>query len=157
MAKTKDPFETAIRILTAREHSSFQLRVKLKKREFTESEIVQTLTKLVELSYLDDLRFARLLIRYRVLRKLRGFADASQKLYFAKVGNEIMEQALSEAREEISEREVCMEAALKKQESLHEINRRKRFEKIARHLAGRGFPAQMIREIVNEILNTEEV
>jgi len=157
MAKVKDPFETAIRILTAREHSSHQLRVKLQNREFTEAEIVQTLTKLVELSYLDDLRFARLLIRNRVIRKLRGFADARQKLYFAKVGNEIMEQALSEAREEIDEREICMEAALKKQHSLRETNRRKRFEKISRHLAGRGFPAQIIRETANEILNTEEV
>lgn len=155
MGKEKDPFETAIRILAPREHSSYQLRKKLQDRNFTTTEIEQTLTKLVELSYLDDLRFARLVIRDRVENKLRSFADAKQRLYQAKVSSEIQQQALEEAKDDINESEICKLAALKKEKSLLEKDPKKRYQKIARYLQNRGFPASMIWETLNEIFNTE--
>ncbi len=61
---------TAVRLLSRREHSAFEIRDKLAKREFDSSEIEQTIVELRQGGWLSDERFAEAYIR---MRQLKGF------------------------------------------------------------------------------------
>ena len=61
---------TAVRLLSRREHSAFEIRAKLTKREFDNSEIEQAIVELIQGDWLSDERFAEAYIR---MRQLKGF------------------------------------------------------------------------------------
>ena len=60
----------AVRLLSRREHSAFEIRNKLLKRDFDEEEVTQTISELQEGGWLSDERFAEAYIR---MRQLKGF------------------------------------------------------------------------------------
>lgn len=60
----------AVRLLSRREHSAFEIRDKLLKREFDEAEIDQAISELQQGGWLSDERFAEAYIR---MRQLKGF------------------------------------------------------------------------------------
>ena len=60
----------AVRLLSRREHSAFEIRDKLHKRDFDEAEIEQAIIELQQGDWLSDERFAEAYIR---MRQLRGF------------------------------------------------------------------------------------
>jgi len=60
----------AVRLLSRREHSAFEIRDKLQKRDFEESEIAQAIAELKQGGWLSDERFAEAYIR---MRQLKGF------------------------------------------------------------------------------------
>jgi len=60
----------AVRLLSRREHSAVEIRDKLLKRDFEESEIDQVILELKEGGWLSDERFAEAYIR---MRQLKGF------------------------------------------------------------------------------------
>ena len=59
-----------MRLLSRREHSAFEIRDKLHKRDFDESEIAQAIVELQQGGWLSDERFAEAYIR---MRQLKGF------------------------------------------------------------------------------------
>jgi len=60
----------AVRLLSRREHSAFEIRDKLQKRDFDETEIAQAISELQQGGWLSDERFAEAYIR---MRQLKGF------------------------------------------------------------------------------------
>ena len=60
----------AVRLLSRREHSAFEIRDKLSKREFDDREIEQAITELITGDWLSDERFAEAYIR---MRQIKGF------------------------------------------------------------------------------------
>ncbi len=60
----------AVRLLSRREHSAFEIRDKLLKRDFEESEIAQAIIELIQGGWLSDERFAEAYIR---MRQQKGF------------------------------------------------------------------------------------
>lgn len=60
----------AVRLLSRREHSAFEIRDKLKKREFDDDEITQAIAELIKGDWLSDERFTEAYIR---MRQLKGF------------------------------------------------------------------------------------
>lgn len=60
----------AVRLLSRREHSAFEIRDKLQKRDFDETEIAQAIVELQQGGWLSDERFAEAYIR---MRQLKGF------------------------------------------------------------------------------------
>ena len=60
----------AVRLLSRREHSAFEIRAKLAKREFDDSEITQAIAELIKGDWLSDERFAEAYIR---MRQIKGF------------------------------------------------------------------------------------
>ena len=146
---TEGAFETALRLLARREHIRAQVRRKLAARGYSAPEIEDALTRLVGLSYVDDSRFARLLVRERLLRRGRGFADARASLRTAGVDEETAREALDEARAEADGMTLCREAARRKARTLREADPRRRREKLGRFLASRGFEAEMIAAVLD--------
>jgi regulatory protein len=60
----------AVRLLSRREHSAYEIRDKLVKREFDEKEIEQAIVELITGGWLSDERFTEAYIR---MRQLKGF------------------------------------------------------------------------------------
>ncbi len=60
----------AVRLLSRREHSAFEIRDKLRQRDFDEGEIEQTIIELQQGGWLSDERFAEAYIR---MRQQKGF------------------------------------------------------------------------------------
>ena len=60
----------AVRLLSRREHSAFEIRNKLAKREFDDNEITQAVTELIQGDWLSDERFTEAYVR---MRQLKGF------------------------------------------------------------------------------------
>ena len=60
----------AVRLLSRREHSAFEIRDKLQKRDFEETEIAEAISELKQGGWLSDERFAEAYIR---MRQLKGF------------------------------------------------------------------------------------
>ena len=64
----RDVFDAAMRLLTRREHSAHQLRLKLKQRSFEDAEIDEALLECARLDLQSDVRFAESLCRSRASR-----------------------------------------------------------------------------------------
>ncbi len=145
----------AVRILSGREHSRAELRRKLLQRGYDRETVEQTLTKLRDLAYLDDRRFAEALIRQRVQIKLRGLEDVRQRLMIAGVSREIIDNALEDARDDLDLRSVCREAGKKRLATLNEPDAKKKKAKLIRHLIGRGFEPDTVFGVAAQLLDTE--
>ena len=76
----------AVRLLSRREHSAFEIRDKLQKRDFDEAEIGQAIIELQQGGWLSDERFAEAYIR---MRQLKGFGPA-------RIGIELNERGVDE-------------------------------------------------------------
>lgn len=152
-AKTsvQEAFDAALRILAARDHSQAQLAAKLARRGFEEGCIREALTRLLDLTYIDDRRFARALARDRLLVRRRGLGDVRARLFKAGLEGGLIDEIMGELGqgEGPDEGDICLEAARKRLNALREPDPRKRREKLFRHLAGRGFSPDSISRTLN--------
>jgi len=133
--------EKALALLAIRDHSRFQLALKLKSRGFGSAVIAQTLEYLIERGYLDDLRFARLWVASRLRRNPEGRSLLAAGLSRAGVSRECATEALLEFSEE-DEREAMERAAdrLRGRRSLSA-------DKLAASLLRKGFPVRAVRRL----------
>ncbi|RJO68062.1 MAG: regulatory protein RecX [Myxococcales bacterium] len=150
-----NPFDAALRLLAAREHSRKQLETKLLKRGYAPEDVAAALTKLGQLAYLDDSRFARALAREFMGRRMRGEGYVLAKLRGAGISEAVAQNAVAEARGEIDGPAQCRALAEKKLVSLREADPKRRRDKLARFLSGRGFAADMVWDTVDDLLRPD--
>ena len=77
-------FDCALRVLALRDHSEAELRRKLKQKGYDDEEAEGSMTRLRELGYLDDARFARVFAESSI-RNGRGYG-ARLKMELARRG-----------------------------------------------------------------------
>ncbi|GFO68648.1 regulatory protein RecX [Geomonas limicola] len=105
---TSTPMESALRVLTLRDHSEAELRRKLKEKGFSEG-VEETVVRLKELGYLDDARFARSYAT-SALRNGRGYGSRiKQELARRGVAEAIIRETLAELDQEFDEGELLRE------------------------------------------------
>ena len=95
-----DAFDTAVRLLTRREHGVRQLQYKLKKRGFDDEVIAEALDACQRLNLQSDSRFAEGLCRSRIARGYGPFM-IKQLLEHEGISTEMIEQVLAEAECEV--------------------------------------------------------
>ena len=145
----KKIFTTACEFLSRRSYSQMELKKKLLyKYADAPEEIEQTISRLVELHYLDDKRYAEDLIRGKTSRKPQGIKSLQFNLARKGFSNEVIQHAIS--NENIDELTLAKTAALKKLQLLGKFPPAKQKEKLYRFLLSRGFGAATIREIIRE-------
>ena len=83
-------------LLARREHSRVELETKLRQREFSSSEIAETLELLIERDWQSDERYAAALLRSRV-SKGHGPVRIANELKQKGVADELIAATLSEA------------------------------------------------------------
>lgn len=132
--------ESALRILSFREHSERELFNKLRQRGFEVEKILKLLERLKKTGVLDDRRFAVSYARWR-RKKLYGNRRIYTELLNKGVDRELIEEAIEIISHEMGEEVAARELAKKKGTS---------GEKLFRFLLQRGFSVEIAREVAED-------
>lgn len=134
---------TALSLLSRRDHSVSELRLKLRRKGFEREEIDFALNRLTEMDYLDDTGFAEGLVRHcQHIRKL-GPLRIRQELKSRGLSEEVVEKALAEYSDEA-------ESIILRSSVESRIRAGKSKDSIIRYLSGKGFSYRAIMECLME-------
>ncbi|MGB5751114.1 MAG: regulatory protein RecX [Desulfobacterales bacterium] len=142
----KRALDTALRILTRRDHSRYELVLKLKRRDFSKEDIDDAISSCEQFDYINDERTAQVYIREL---KRKGYGKKRIQLELNKKGLKgariqgILDESVSKTDERESAERILVKY-IKRFE--REKDRLKRRDKIYRFLNARGFSREVIAE-----------
>ena len=141
---------TALRILTGRDHSKSELIRKLKQRGLKSEDIEKAVSECERLDYINDERTARVYIN-QMIRKGHGLNRIRHEMNKKGLRGQRIQNILSEIESDIDEAEGA-ERILKKNVKRfeREPDLKKRRDKIYRFLYARGFSQDTIRKLINK-------
>ena len=144
ISSSKSALNSALRILTRRDHSRYELVLKLKQRGFSREDIDHAVSACEEYNYIDDLRTAKVYIRQL---KRKGYGKKRIQLELRKKGLR-GDRVLSILDESVSETDDSEAAERVVKKNLKRFKRerdlKKRRDKIYRFLQARGFAREVI-------------
>ena len=141
---------TAVRILTYRDHSKYELKQKLQKRGFASEVIDTVIVECQRLNYIDDQRTARVYIS-QLKRKCFGKRHIRMAIKKKRLSGIIIEKILLENYTEAEDRENASNLLEKKIKTFNrEKNSKKRRDKIFRFLYSRGFNKDVVADLIRE-------
>lgn len=136
----------AVKLLSRREHSVYEIRHKLAQRGFDESDIAQAITELQQGGWLSDERYAEAYVR---MRQNKGYGPVriAMELKERGVNDGVVErylQADNEIWQQILKQQHLKKYGDKPVADYNDKSRRIRF------LQYRGFPLEMIYQVIND-------
>ena len=137
-------FAIAVRILTYRDHSMFELRQKLQRRGVTDAVIDDLVPRLQDIGYLDDHRFAEQWVRKRYADGY-GPRFIRYELQEKKVATQFIEDVLSQY-ETLWESKI---QALWQKKYQHLPQTQVNYAKSIQYLERRGFAYAAIKQAIN--------
>jgi len=153
--------EYALTLLDRRAYTVLQLSRKLRARQFSLEIVQQTLDELVRLGLVDDLAFAKAY----ATEKTRGFQPVGQHRIRAAlqkkgVSSECIEQALREIESDETVPDEMGRALIAADRKWQRIQRtgvpvHNARSRLARFLFGRGFPSDVVREVVDRTVEKQ--
>jgi len=146
--KVKDK---ALELLGRRLHSRRELEIKLEKKDYPEEQIERTLDKLEKEGYLDNLEFAKELVKLRQERSPKGSIYLKKELYQKGIPEEVIEKVIAEEYPLAREIEIAEIVLKKKAKSLRGLDFKEKREKLKQFLIQRGFQFEVIGEVMNNL------
>ena len=141
---------TAIRLLTHRDHTGFELLQKLKRRGLNPATVDAILAECKRLNYINDERTAQVLIG-QLAGKGFGLHRIRMELKKKGLKGDRFEAIFRESASEIDEREIAQRILKKKIKSYQrEADEKKRKARIYRFLYARGFSDTVISEMIGK-------
>jgi regulatory protein len=147
--------QAALRLLARRGRSSKELSNRLKDKGFSPETIRQTIERLEELGYLDDLRLARSLARYLLETRPSGRKRLAWELAQRGFPKELIHEALEEAYQGLDERLLALEVARRRLETYRDLKPQAARRRLAGYLQRRGFATEDILSILEELFPRE--
>jgi regulatory protein len=143
---------TAVRILTHRDHFKFELKQKLQQRGFTSEVIDTVIAECERLNYIDDNRTADVYIS-QLKRKHFGKRHIRLALKKKRLGAAVIEKFLLEKYSDVEEHENAGKLLERKLKTLkREEDSKKRRDKIYRFLYARGFNNKVISDLIRDLV-----
>jgi regulatory protein len=137
--------QKAYRLLSLRPHSEKELEKKLREKGFPAAVVKEALEKLHDLKYLNDASFAAQWARNLAANKLWGNRKIIASLQGKGVAAQLITEAITAAREDVSEEEavavLVQKKTAKKKPAVLSVKEKQR---IFQSLMGRGFPPGLI-------------
>jgi regulatory protein len=147
-----DAMNAAVRILTHRDHSRYELKQKLQKRGFASEVIDTVIIECERLNYIDDKRTARLYFS-QLKRKRFGIRHIRMALKKKRLYSAAIEDFLLENYAKIEERKNADKLLEKKMKTFNrEEDLKKRRDKIYRFLYSRGFNKDVITDLIRDLV-----
>ncbi len=144
---------TAVRMLTRRDHTRYEIRQKLKQRGFSSGAIRVAIEECERLNYIDDDKTARIYIG-QLVRRGFGFRRIAIELKKKGLQGQHIEDILHQQQVEIDEREIARRVLQKKLKSFErEADPKKIRDKLYRFLVYRGFNRSIISELIKVYFN----
>ena len=140
---------SALRILTGRDHSKYELTRKLKQRGFKPEDIEKAVSECIRLDYINDERTARIYIG-QLIRKGYGRKRVDHEMNKKGLKGERIQNIISESvsgADELDGAERILKKNIRRFE--RETDLKKRRNKIYRFLYTRGFSQETIRQLMN--------
>jgi regulatory protein len=143
-------YNSALRILTGRDHSKSELTRKLKQRGFKPQDIEKAVSECERLDYINDERTAGVYIN-QMIRKGHGLNRIRHEMNKKGLRGQRIQNVLAEIESDIDEAQGA-ERILKKniKRFEREDDLKKRRDKIYRFLYARGFSQDTIRKLLHK-------
>lgn len=137
-------YEKAVKLLSARMHSTGELHDKLRTRGFPDADIRPVLQRLEELRFLDDEKFAQIFVENFKRYKDFGYFGIKAKLLKRRVPSDLAENALRDFF--TLEDESAVAGRL-----LNKLKKtgRKTYEQLARSFQSRGFRTETFARLIS--------
>ncbi len=142
--------EYAFLLLKFRQRSEKEISARLKKKNFQEKIIKQTLAFLREKAFIDDESFARAWINQRVKRPY-GLRRITRELRIKGIDEECVAGILQELKESYNEEEVVRRLAKERFDRIKGIEPPKAKKRIYSYLLRRGFSPEIIIACINNL------
>lgn len=141
--------DAALRILGVRDHSVVEMEGKLRSRGFEEAEISQAVQQLLDYTYLDDEKFARLLARSNPSLGRRGLGAQMTKRGLAPD----VWRPIVDAIDDEQEYERALESARKhtSQQKIQTLERQVWQRRLSAYLARRGFSMNVVYSVCSQL------
>ena len=149
-AASRDCYTVALRLLARRDHSCSELSGKLADRGFPQDQIQRALDRCLRFGYLDDKRFACTYVE-QLQRKGYGCHRIRQMLVDKGVAHDVISDCLAHLCSDTVQIRDCRDTVQKKVKNNRlSGDSPKARAKLHRFLLNRGFPAAVIRQVLNE-------
>jgi regulatory protein len=141
-----------LRLLNQRGYTEATLRQKLTQKKVSPQDIHKVITKLYDLSLINDANYAKSLIRTESLYRHSSTRYITQKLYQKGVPSTLVAPAIQQvANDTPSERERATYHAQKYWKKYAALPANQTRQKIARHLYSKGFSVSIINQAIKDI------
>lgn len=140
--------EKAMRLLAVRARSIKEISDRLSQAGFSKNIVNKTIKDLKKLKLLDDLEFAKMFARSRMITKPEGRYLLHHELEQKGLSDLEIEEALAAAYEEKSEYDVAMELAKKSKKKYIKLDLEKAKKRVTDFLARRGFHWELVNDII---------
>lgn len=134
--------EVVVRLLGRREHSTYELKQKLRQREFSDKVIRQAIAKAQEQGWQSDQRYTEIWLR-QALMSGNGWLKIKAKAANKGIEEDVLQAAVSAANPDWVE--LCFERLCKKLGEQQPQSAQER-DKVMRHLLNRGFRFDEIKK-----------
>lgn len=142
----------AMRLLTIRKRSAFEITRRLQQKNFRGDTISQVVKELFEYGYLNDEEFAEAYLNDRINFNPRGSFLIKKELKEKGVEEKIINEKINKLLPEEKEIKMAKKAAEKKIEYLEkDLEKNKIYQKIGAYLQSRGYSFCIIREVLEDI------
>lgn len=139
----------ALHYLSYRNRTKFEVREKLKEKEYARITIDKVISELINLNYIDDQAFAKEYIGFKI--KKMGKRKIRYKLESMGIDSLIIDQELMEYSND-DEYLAAYAIANKKNDTYNNISYQKRYNRLSGLLNRRGFSYSVAKEVLSEIL-----
>ena len=142
----RDPWYQAQEILSHRDHSAHELRVKLQRRGFKAADIDEVMNKLTRLHLIDDEKFAALVVAETLRFKPVGPRWLINKLQQKGIAHEFIEPAVYDVIDDAKEIELARAAAdsWRRSHPRHATDQ----QRVIRFLVSRGFSYEAAATVI---------
>lgn len=144
----------ALNILSKADQSEKKIREKLSS-DFEDSTIDKVLTFLKDNKFIDDNLLAQKIVNTNVNLNKCGKNKIKQNLYNKGIDLESISEAISNIDSD-TEFENAMYLAKKRYDRIKNDDKRKIYQKLSQHLAYKGFSYDIIKSVLNKLLNFDE-
>ena len=144
----------ALNILSKADQSEKKIREKLSS-DFEDSTIDKVLTFLKDNKFIDDNLLAQKIVNTNVNLNKCGKNKIKQNLYNKGIDLESISEAISNI-DYNTEFENAMYLAKKRYDRIKNDDKRKIYQKLSQHLAYKGFSYDIIKSVLNKLLNFDE-
>lgn len=138
--------EKAFFLLTYRDHSVYELKVKLRKRDFDEKVIDKTIEYLLENGYLNDKKFSEIYLNELLNTKRSGMMIIRKKLFQKGLSRELISNLLDDLDDEIFHNN-CLFHLQKKRKLLEKKHDENIKNKLYNYLSRKGFRYETILNV----------
>lgn len=139
----------AFLLLKFRLRSEHEIYERLKRKKFEEGVIKEVLEFLKEKNFVDDNLFTKAWIESR-LKKTFGLKRLKQELRIKGINKEIIDSQISEIKKNYSESEIVAKIVKERFNKLKDIDPRKARMRVYGYLLRRGFPSEIVLQILNQ-------